>query len=161
MSYILDALRRAEAERERGAVPSLQSQQHTVIEEDDARAPRPRRLVWVVVGLGVALAAVLTWNLFGGSPGPARPIAEGTVAPTSVPPLATPAPIEPALPATTAVAPPVMPTTAPVAPAPTAMAPLRTPSPTLATLQLRRELARIPDRSPRRSRSAPRDSTSP
>ncbi len=38
MSYILDALRRAEAERERGAVPSLQSQQHTVTEEDEAPA---------------------------------------------------------------------------------------------------------------------------
>ena len=38
MSYILDALRRADAERERGVVPSLQSQQHTVVEDDDAAA---------------------------------------------------------------------------------------------------------------------------
>jgi general secretion pathway protein B len=44
MSYILDALRRADAERERGAVPSLQSQQHTV-SEDDAALARPRSLV--------------------------------------------------------------------------------------------------------------------
>ena len=50
MSYILDALRRADAERERGAVPSLQSQQHTV-SDDDAAPARPRSLVWAVVVL--------------------------------------------------------------------------------------------------------------
>ena len=48
MSYILDALRRADAERERGVVPSLQSQQHTVVEEDDAAVPRSRLLLWVI-----------------------------------------------------------------------------------------------------------------
>ena len=56
MSYILDALRRADAERERGAVPSLQSQQHTII-EDDAAPARPRSLVWAVVALAVAVLA--------------------------------------------------------------------------------------------------------
>ena len=46
MSYILDALRRADAERERGAVPSLHSQQHAFTEDD--AAPRPAALA----GLG-------------------------------------------------------------------------------------------------------------
>ena len=36
MSYILDALRRADAERERGKVPGLQSQQHTTLDADEA-----------------------------------------------------------------------------------------------------------------------------
>ncbi len=85
MSYILDALRRAEAERERGAVPSLQSQQHTVIEEDDT-TPRSRRLMWVIVGLGGALLALLAWTLFGGSTAPPRPVVEGSVAPAVVAP---------------------------------------------------------------------------
>ena len=66
MSYILDALRRADAERERGVVPSLQSQQHTVVEEDDAAVPRSRLLLWVIVGLGGALLALLAWTLLGG-----------------------------------------------------------------------------------------------
>ena len=61
MSYILDALRRADAERERGAVPSLQSQQHTII-EDDAAPARPRSLVWAVVALAVAVLGLLAWN---------------------------------------------------------------------------------------------------
>jgi general secretion pathway protein B len=85
MSYILDALRRAEAERERGAVPSLQSQQHTVVEEDDT-APRSRRLMWVIVGLGGALLALLAWTFFGASTPPSRPAVEGSVAPTVVAP---------------------------------------------------------------------------
>ena len=66
MSYILDALRRADAERERGAVPSLQSQQHTII-EDDAAPARPRSLVWAVVALALAVLALLAWNFLGGS----------------------------------------------------------------------------------------------
>ena len=35
MSYILDALRRADAERERGAVPSLHAQQSSSLPSDD------------------------------------------------------------------------------------------------------------------------------
>ena len=134
MSYILDALRRAEAERERGAVPSLQSQQHTVIEEDDARAPPAHRWAWAAGGLGVALAAVLAWNLFGGGPGASsRPIAEGSVTPTPTPAPAMPVPIEPALPTTAATAPPVALPTAPGTPATSEPAAGRAPLATSAT----------------------------
>ena len=80
MSYILDALRRADAERERGAVPSLQSQQHTIL-EDDAVAARPRSLVWAVVALALALLAALAWNFLGGVPAPARAPVEGSISP--------------------------------------------------------------------------------
>jgi general secretion pathway protein B len=110
MSYILDALRRADAERERGVVPSLQSQQHTVIEEDDA-LPRPRRLMWVIVGLGGALLALLAWTLFSGATTAPRPVAEGSVVPAAV----APAPTTPKV---------VLPVTAEAAPAP---APAATP----------------------------------
>ena len=77
MSYILDALRRAEAERERGAVPGLQSQQQQIEIEDDAPA-RSRLLVWAVIGLAFALIATLAWTLLGGGT-PPRQIAEGPV----------------------------------------------------------------------------------
>ena len=39
MSYILDALRRADAERERGTVPSLHTQQFGVLPGDDEAPP--------------------------------------------------------------------------------------------------------------------------
>ena len=114
MSYILDALRRADAERERGAVPSLQSQHHAYVEDDAARPARPGALVWAVAGLSVAVLALLAWTLFGGSPTPvARPVVEGPVAPA---PMAAPVP----LPTSPSVAAP--PSAAPTTAAPAAMA---------------------------------------
>ncbi|HSC63687.1 MAG TPA: general secretion pathway protein GspB [Caldimonas sp.] len=131
MSYILDALRRADAERERGAVPSLQSQQHTIA-DDDAAAARPRSLLWVVVALAVALVAVLAWSLLGRTAAPARAPVEGSIT-TQVPaplPALQPAP---ALPAATATAPAVAPSIAatPAEPAATTAAspPPATPAP--------------------------------
>jgi general secretion pathway protein B len=129
VSYILDALRRADAERERGAVPSLQSQQHTII-DDDAATARPRSLVWAVVALALALLALLGWNLLGGgaAPPPPRAPIEGSIT-TPVP---TPLPAlqpAPALPTATASAVP----TAPATPAQTATAsaaPTLQPAPT-------------------------------
>jgi general secretion pathway protein B len=85
MSYILDALRRAEAERERGAVPGLQSQQHSLEGEDDA-PERSRLLVWAVIGLAFALIATLAWTLLGGSSSAPRQIAETTATATATAP---------------------------------------------------------------------------
>src|SRR5689334_7347913 len=87
MSYILDALRRADAERERGAVPGLSSQQHAYVEDDAAKPQRPRMLVWAVVALAAALVVAVAWNLGGGGPStPPRPVVEGSVSPA--PPVA-------------------------------------------------------------------------
>ena len=100
MSYILDALRRADAERERGEVPGLQSQQHAMLDDDDA-APRPQPLVWVVTALVVALAAAVAWNFVGGEP-PRSPV------PVNLPPPIVPPAVAPVLPtALPAVAAPV------------------------------------------------------
>jgi len=105
MSYILDALRRAEAERERGAVPSLQSQQHTV-SDDDAVATRPRSLVWAVIVLGAAVLVLLAWNLLGGAaPAPRAPIEGSITAPVPAPlPTLQPAPATPTAAASAAAA---------------------------------------------------------
>ncbi len=62
MSYILDALRRADSERERGAVPGLYAQQDTL---DTADAPPARShpvLVGAVVVLLLAVVGLLGWN---------------------------------------------------------------------------------------------------
>jgi len=150
MSYILDALRRADAERERGVVPSLQSQQHTVVEEDDATA-QPSRLLWVTIGLGGALIALLAWLLLGGGTTPSRPIAEGVVAPAAVAPApkavlpvtADAVPAAPALPPPTAALPAVVPAPVPSAAArvaPPAAAAVRPPA--VATAEPRRATSR-------------------
>jgi|SRR5450432_1221602 len=133
MSYILDALRRAEAERERGAVPGLQSQQHSIEGEDDA-PERSRLLVWVVIALAFALIATLAWTFLGGSGAPARPIAEGPATPTPAPapaPIATAAPVPQSLAeiAATPSASTAPPPQAPVAAATPVPAPVPMPMP--------------------------------
>jgi len=55
MSYILDALRRADAERSRGAVPGLHAQGLPTDLEPTARDYRP--LIWAAGGAGVLLVA--------------------------------------------------------------------------------------------------------
>ncbi len=125
MSYILDALRRADAERERGAVPSLQSQQHTII-EDDAAPARPRSLVWAVVALAVAVLGLLAWNFLGGTAPPARAPVEGSIT-TPVPaPLPT---IQPAPALPTATVPAVPPEVSAAPPSATAMPAPQPPAP--------------------------------
>ena len=92
MSYILDALRRADAERQRGAVPGLHAQPLSAALANGApgRPALPRR--WRVGGWAAAavllVGALLLW-LRAGPPGapPAPPLAGGPV-PASPPPVA-------------------------------------------------------------------------
>lgn len=115
MSYILDALKKAEQERTIGQVPGIDSFQ------EPATGHAPRRWLWVlliVLGLNATLLIVLLWPGGGGrTPEPAAtstaaPATESAAAPASaparvpVPPVvqaaspqpapATPAPVEPA-----------------------------------------------------------------
>jgi general secretion pathway protein B len=85
MSYILDALRRADAERERGEVPSLRTQQYGALPGDDAVPRRPRLLVGVILVLVLALAATLAWNFWGAGDAGHRAAAQGTVTATAPP----------------------------------------------------------------------------
>ena len=126
MSYILDALRRAEAERERGAVPGLQSQQQQIETEDDAPT-RSRTLAWAIIGLAFALIATLAWTLLGGST-PARQIAEGpvTAAPAAAP-VATAAPVAQSLAEIAAAPPPATVPTQTATPSPTMTQPVQMP----------------------------------
>ena len=94
MSYILDALRRADAERERGAVPGLHAQQFTLSPDDDEGTNnRSRTLLYVSIGLGAALIAALAWKLLGSDP---------PVPPPALPMAAPPAPAWPTTAAPTA-----------------------------------------------------------
>ena len=71
MSYILDALRRADAERSRGVVPGLHAQSLPGDTEPAARNYSP--LVWAAGGAGALLAAgvaVLLWAPWRAAPAP-------------------------------------------------------------------------------------------
>lgn len=96
MSYILDALRRADSERERGAVPSLHSKQIApgVADGDDGDEPAGRSvqpLWWAVGGLSLALVGLAAWLMVGRSapdPEPVRAapaVAQAPVLPAPVP----------------------------------------------------------------------------
>ncbi|MBX3618369.1 MAG: general secretion pathway protein GspB [Rhizobacter sp.] len=68
MSYILDALRRADSERERGAIPSLHSKPvppALADAEADAAVTRSRLVLWAGMGVLAVLAGVVVWLLVG------------------------------------------------------------------------------------------------
>jgi general secretion pathway protein B len=68
MSYILDALRKADAERERGAVPDLHAQLLPPgRSEFDAEPVRSSLLLWLGAGLLLAIGAGVVWWAMGGS----------------------------------------------------------------------------------------------
>ena len=96
MSYILDALRRAEAERGRGGVPGLHSQAVPV----PGAAPVPERTAaspWLMASAGVAVAAVAvagTWWVMQ-RPAPAPVVVAAAPAPAPSP-AAVPAAPQPA-----------------------------------------------------------------
>lgn len=145
MSYILDALRRADAERERGRVPGLHAQALPLRTADTDPAPpasrRPRgsraSLVTALLVLLALLSAFAWWGLGGtGAPGAdASPPVQSAVpnpAPDLAPPANTPAnpPARPDAPASPAS--PAMP--APLAAMPrdetaTAAPPILAPAP--------------------------------
>jgi general secretion pathway protein B len=75
MSYILDALKKADAERERGSVPGLHSQPMSPAPDDEADGPQRQAVpvMWIAAGAGLCLIAVLSWQLL------MRPAAAPTV----------------------------------------------------------------------------------
>lgn len=99
MSYILDALRRADAERERGRVPGIHARStHGLADEAVApRAPSPWR--WIALGLGLGLGVMLVagwW--FGHDAAPPEPPPAAAMNPPPPIPSAPPRPIEPPAP---------------------------------------------------------------
>jgi len=118
MSYILDALRRADSERERGSVPNIHAQPAPPV-PGDAR-PAPRAAVWIVVGVSLGLMIPLAWHLLA----PDEPAAQVAAAPET-PVVETPAPV--ALPPPAPVAAP-QPAPAPVTQASALQAPAPKPA---------------------------------
>lgn len=129
MSYILDALRRADSERERGSVPGLHSQQ--MPPTADARpAPPARPWPWIVTGLSLGLMIPLAWLALSRDE-PRPPPAPATVPPPTVAaaPIAAPVGPPPVVMAPLPAPAPIFeqPVAPPPAPAPVAAAPAATP----------------------------------
>ena len=129
MSYILDALRKADAERARGAVPDLHAQ--PVLRSSAGTAPASGAQPWAWAAGAVAVTAVcgLAWALLTRDPGRESAAAAATAAPgaagasvsaTAQAPVPTPVPVPTAVTTVPMAAPPST-------PAPVALAPARPP----------------------------------
>lgn len=105
MSYILEALKKADAERERGAVPGLHTQAEPLPDDIRPRASAPT-WVWVLAGLSAGAALVMGYALWH-SANPATQAAVPAAASGAVVTAMPGTPGAPALPAplTTGVAP--------------------------------------------------------
>jgi len=131
MSYILDALNKADSERERkrSAVPGLQAQSDYVSDRD--RGGLPWRTI--AIGSAVLLAAVVAWLVLGRDEPPPPPPAVAMPAPVVAPMPVSPAPVaplqaSPAPPMSVQSSPAPVTTPAPAAPV-VAAAPTALPSP--------------------------------
>ncbi|QIL70330.1 general secretion pathway protein GspB [Diaphorobacter sp. HDW4B] len=94
MSYILDALKRAQAERGRGSVPGLHTQSVTVPSAKETPEPRSgHRGAWLIAGAAGVAALALAWLQFGPKGATHQPVVVAQV-PAAVPaPAPTPAPV--------------------------------------------------------------------
>jgi len=138
MSYILEALRRSQAERERGQVPGLNAQPSAMAALPAQRDAPPWRWLLPAGLAGLALVALVAWFwrapaapptvVVGAAPTPAvipspAPLPVVVSAPPSPAAAAAPAPVAAPAPAAPAPAPaPAPATTAAAAPAPAAAA---------------------------------------
>jgi general secretion pathway protein B len=81
VSLILDALRKANAERERGSVPSLHSQ--PVVSPSVGTPPKPKvhpNWLWIAIGVALGLLAAAAWVMIGRN-APAPSAATANLAP--------------------------------------------------------------------------------
>jgi general secretion pathway protein B len=143
MSYILEALRRAESERERKrhGVPGLHAQPMPAGSPDDLSERRGRPWLWVVIGLSVGVLLMLLWRAW--SPEPlldeamlARAPVAGSVTPqepSAAPPAATQAPSTSTAPASAPASTPAAPPHAKTAPTPDKARPTLSKGATAAT----------------------------
>lgn len=123
MSYILDALKRAESERSRGQIPGLHAQPMARVALDrEERAPVWRTLALAVIAV-LVLGALAWWWLSADGPAPAA------VPPLAASPSTRPAPANP--PAQVNAPAPVVAAAEPVASAASKPAPRRNPPPAI------------------------------
>ncbi len=126
MSYILDALKKADAERERAAVPGLHTEATPLADDALPKTLSVTTLAVGVAALALAALGVMGWQLWQHAAPPAPTPAPVPAPPSSPPPMMMTPPIQP---------PAQMPAPAPTLPAsqPMSAPPQAQPSPPLAT----------------------------
>lgn len=86
MSYILDALKRADAERERGTIPGIHAQPAAAWSAPVAQTARAGRTRWFILGVAAVLSGFAVWRLWGGQPSqPVTVVQSNTAAPVILP----------------------------------------------------------------------------
>jgi general secretion pathway protein B len=65
MSYILDALKKADAERERGAVPGLHTQAEPLPHDELPQPAGNPTVIWIVAGVSLGAALAMGYALWG------------------------------------------------------------------------------------------------
>ena len=153
MSYILDALRRADAERDRGSVPGLHTQPAPLASSDDLPPRRPPAWLWPAGGVTVALLAALVWWALGrDTPSPERAASVSAAVPAVIAPPGVPLQPVPAM-VPPAPAPAPAPARAviadPVPRPPLAAAPVRKPVPPVPAVVTKPAPAAAPAAEPR------------
>lgn len=130
MSYILDALRRSQAERERGQVPGLDARPGAVAAVPGV--PPGQRWRWVALATLALVGAVLAWVWWSRVAPPVAPnvpakvaVAEAPAPLPAAPAPTTPAPATPPAALPTVVSAPVTPATTPALPTAPAATPPR------------------------------------
>jgi general secretion pathway protein B len=131
MSYILDALKKADSERQHGKTPDIYSHQPTsdVLEKEASTLSNP--IIWVLAALILLLTGFLLFiNLYRTSPAPALPATQVATSPI------TPAvPVAPAVQSTATTVEPAVAQPAAVAPVATTPAPVPAPSAPIAAAE--------------------------
>jgi len=128
MSYILDALRKADAQRERDPARGIHAQPVAVTAAGERARPGARTALWAGLAVGLVLLAYVGWHLTRATPvpppAPAAALPAPAAAPVPAPVAEVPAPPQAPAPAT-AVMPPAPPAVVqappPPAPAPAPM----------------------------------------
>lgn len=117
MSYILDALRRADAERERGAVPNIHAQPFQGPSNDNESPRTTPPWLWIALALLAAAVLALGWKLFASDPPRDQVAAVTPVAPAPAPtPASSATPSMPPSPSLTSATPPPPPLPVPLQP---------------------------------------------
>jgi len=156
MSYILDALKRAESERSRGQIPGLHAQPMARVAVDlQERSPVWKTLLFVVIAV-VVLGALAWWWMSGEQPAPAAMPPQA--APLAASPSTTPTPASP--PAQVSAPTPVVAVAQPVVPAASKLAPRRNPLPAIKPTTTADNTAPAPAPAPRIQTATPASATS-
>ena len=112
MSYVLEALKKAQAQREQGAVPGIHSTQVPYVAVDGKPRSNPKPLLWSIAALLGVIAALLAWRSLslGGQTGEGVPTASSVPAPR----VAAPVVVAPPVAVSSSAAPALLPPPSPV-----------------------------------------------